>query len=127
MDPVKVSTVTSWSVPDRQLQHFLVFANFYLCFSRNYSSAAAPLTALTSSKVPFQWTSAADAVFQTSKSKFTSAPILQMPNPDCQFVVKDGCLSSSCRGKTYHKELLPTRGSTHVPVSQCLCDGVTGY
>ncbi|KAF7641169.1 hypothetical protein LDENG_00290730 [Lucifuga dentata] len=44
--------------------------------------------ALTSSKVPFKWTSAVEEAFKTLKLRFTSAPILQMPEPDCQLVVE---------------------------------------
>ncbi len=90
MDPAKVSAVTSWPVPDsrKRLQSFLGFANFYRRFIRSYSSVAAPLTALTSSKVPFQWNSAADEAFQALKLRFTTAPILQLPDPDRQFVVE---------------------------------------
>ena len=48
---------------------------------------AAPLTALNSSKVPFQCTSAAHDTFQALTEQFTSAPILVVP--DClQFVVE---------------------------------------
>ena len=90
MDPSKVSAVTSWPIPDsrKHLQRFLGFANFYRRFIRNYSTVAAPLTALTSTKVPFHWTPAADKAFQTLKARFTSAPILQVPDPDRQFVVE---------------------------------------
>lgn len=51
-------------------------------FIRNYSSVAAPLT------VPFQWSSSAEAAFQTLKDRFTSSPILQMPDPQRQYVVE---------------------------------------
>lgn len=90
MDPAKVSAVTTWPVPEnrKQLQRFLGFANFYRRFIRNYSTVAAPLTALTSSKVPFLWSLSADEAFQTLKARFTSAPILQMPDPTRQFVVE---------------------------------------
>ena len=83
MDSAKVSAVTAWPIPDsrKQLQHFLGFANFYRRFIRGYSTVAAPVTALTSSKVPFLWSPAADTAFRALKVKFTSAPILQMP-PD---------------------------------------------
>ncbi len=49
---------------------------------------AVPLTALTSPKVPFLWSPAAGAVFKELKGRFTSAPILQVPDPDRQFVVE---------------------------------------
>lgn len=57
MEPSKVKAVTEWTVPDsqKQLQRFLGFANPYRRFIRNYSSMAAPLTALTNSKTPFTW------------------------------------------------------------------------
>lgn len=65
MDPTKVSVVLNWPIPDsrKQLQWFLGFANFYRCFVRNYSSVAAPLTALTSVKKNFLWLPEADATF----------------------------------------------------------------
>ena len=44
--------------------------------------------ALTSSKVPFRWSSAANEAFQSLKTRFTSAPILIMPDPERQFVVE---------------------------------------
>lgn len=90
MDPAKVSAVSSWPVPEnrKKLQQFLGFANFYRRFVRNYSTVAAPLTALTSTKQPFTWTPAAEKAFCTLKSRFTSAPILQMPDVDRQFIVE---------------------------------------
>ena len=74
MDPVKVAAVTSWPLPEsrKQLQRFLGFANFYRRFIRGYSTVASPLTNLTSSKVSFKWTPAAEGAFQTLKARFTS-------------------------------------------------------
>ena len=90
MDPSKVSAVAAWPIPEsrKQLQRFLGFANFYRRFIRGYSTMAAPLTALTSSKIPFSWSPPAAAAFKALKARFTSAPILCMPDPDRQFVVE---------------------------------------
>uniref|UniRef100_A0A8C4ZXL3 Gypsy retrotransposon integrase-like protein 1 n=1 Tax=Gadus morhua TaxID=8049 RepID=A0A8C4ZXL3_GADMO len=90
MDGPKVKAVTDWERPTsrRELQRFLGFANFYRRFIRNYGSLAAPLTALTSSRVKFTWSPAAEAAFNDLKSRFTSAPILSQPDPDRQFIVE---------------------------------------
>ena len=89
MDPAKISAVTGWPVPEnrKKLQQFLGFANFYRRFIRNYSTVAAPLTALTSTKQPFTWTPEANKAFANLKARFTTAPILQMPDADRQFIV----------------------------------------
>jgi len=85
-----VSAVTSWPVPDshKQLQWFLGFANIYGRFFRDYSTIAAPLTALTSSKVPFCWTPVVEMAFEYLKTWFTSPSILQVPDLNCQFIVE---------------------------------------
>lgn len=90
MDPAKTRAVADWPQPStrKELQRFLGFANFYRRFIRNYSAVAAPLTALTSPQVPFQWTSVAARAFGELKTRFTSAPILVFPDPARQFVVE---------------------------------------
>lgn len=91
MDSAKVEAVTSWPAPEshKQLQCFLRFANFYRHFIQGYSSVAAHLTALTSSKVLlFKWSPEAEEAFKNLKARFTTAPILQVPDPERQFVVE---------------------------------------
>lgn len=72
----------------KQLQRFLGFANFYRKFIRNYSTLAAPLTRLTSVRRVFEWSPEAEETFCLLKTKFSSAPILQVPDPERQFVVE---------------------------------------
>ncbi|KAI3366903.1 hypothetical protein L3Q82_009548, partial [Scortum barcoo] len=90
MDPAKVSAVASWPTPSscKQLQRFLGFANFYRRYIWGYSTVVAPLTVLTSSKVTFQWSVAANEAFGALKTRFTSAAILIMPDPERQFVLE---------------------------------------
>ena len=90
IDPAKVSAVTSWPSPEtrKQLQRFLGFANFYQRFIRGFSSIASHLSALPSSKIPFRWSDEAQDSFETLKTRFITAPILQIPEPERQFIVE---------------------------------------
>jgi len=90
MDNAKVSAVSDWPVPSdqKQLQRFLEFANFYRLFIRNYSSVAAPLHALISPGTRFLWNPQAEEAFRNLKKRFTSAPILTLPDPELQFIVE---------------------------------------
>ncbi len=90
MDPDRVKAVVNWPTPDsrKALLRFLGFANFYRRFIRNFSQLAAPLTALTSTKMTFRWSNAAEAAFTKLRCRFVSAPILRAPDPTRQFVVE---------------------------------------
>ncbi|KAI2644146.1 Transposon Tf2-6 polyprotein [Labeo rohita] len=89
-DPAKVRAVAEWPTPDswKALQRFLGFANFYRRFIRNFSLVAAPLTALTSPKIPFRWNCQAQEAFDVLKSRFISAPVPCLPDPERQFIVE---------------------------------------
>uniref|UniRef100_A0A4W5QRZ7 ribonuclease H n=1 Tax=Hucho hucho TaxID=62062 RepID=A0A4W5QRZ7_9TELE len=84
MDTEKVKAVVDWPQPTSrvQLQCILGFVNFYHSFIRGYSTLASSLSALTSTKVPFTWSTAVDRVFQDLKHRVTTAPILVHPDPD---------------------------------------------
>ena len=73
----QVRAEVDWPQPTSQvqLQHFLGFANFYCRFIRCYSTLSPSLSALTSRKVPFTWSPAADQAFSVLKHRFTTAPI----------------------------------------------------
>ncbi|XP_029111424.1 uncharacterized mitochondrial protein AtMg00860-like isoform X3 [Scleropages formosus] len=108
IDPQKVSAVLHWPQPTtvKALQRFLGFANFYRRFIWSFSTVAAPLTALTSSKRSrLSWMEEAQEAFDTLKQRFTSAPILRHPDPDLPFVVEVdasetgvGAVLSQCHG-----------------------------
>ncbi|KAI7808450.1 Pol polyprotein [Triplophysa rosa] len=89
-DSSKIKAVDEWPVPDsrKALQRFLGFANFYRRFIRGFGQIAAPLTALTSTKVLFRWNPQAQVAFDNLKSRFVSAPVLCFPDPERQFIVE---------------------------------------
>lgn len=86
MEPAKVRAIIDWPVPDSR--RFLGFANFYRSFICNFSQVAAPLTALTSTKLRFVWSNSAEGAFDQLKKLFTSAPILITPDTSRQFIVE---------------------------------------
>ncbi|KAK3548395.1 hypothetical protein QTP70_012639 [Hemibagrus guttatus] len=91
MDEGKVAAIRDWPTPTtvKELQRFLIFANFYRRFIRNYSSIANPLTSLLRNKPKsLPWTSSAEEAFNTLKEAFTTAPLLVHPDSDRPFIVE---------------------------------------
>lgn len=91
MDPKKVEAVHNWPIPAtvKEVQRFIGFANFYRRFIKNFSSVVAPLTALTKGGgAKIHWGPEAAGAFEDLKRRFTSAPILVIPDPEKPFVVE---------------------------------------
>ncbi len=91
MDYKKVEAVLNWPIPTivKEVQRFIGFANFYRRFIKNYSSVVAPLTALTKGGgIKIHWSPEAARAFKELKRRFTSAPILSIPDPERPFVVE---------------------------------------
>ncbi|KAL0183843.1 hypothetical protein M9458_019539, partial [Cirrhinus mrigala] len=90
MDEKKVEAVLNWPRPStlRELQRFLGFAKFYRRFIRNFSTAAAPLTAMVKKGTSLLiWSQAALQAYDDLHQRFSSAPILHHPDPEKPFVV----------------------------------------
>ncbi|KAL0188171.1 hypothetical protein M9458_015270, partial [Cirrhinus mrigala] len=91
IDDKKVEAVLNWPRPStlRELQRFLGFANFYRRFIRNFSTVAAPLTAMVKKGTSrLSWSQAALQAFDDLRQRFSSAPILHHPDPEKPFVVE---------------------------------------
>ena len=111
MDPGKVKGVTDWPVPKsrKELQGFLGFLNFYRHFIENFSKVAHLLNALTSKKIPFEWTAKCQMAFKQLKRKITMAPALCMPNDEDPFHIETdglgigiGAILSQQQGDRWH-------------------------
>lgn len=91
VDPKKVAAIQDWPLPTNitAVRSFLGFAGFYRRFIQNFSTIAAPLTALTSATKPFPLSLPLEAVdsFHRLKSALSSAPVLALPitGPDATF------------------------------------------
>lgn len=91
-DPSKVKSIVDYPVPTnrKEVKMFLGTASYYRRFIRNFSSIAAPLNALTSTKrnaPPFNWSEEANSSFEELKSALSTAPVLACPNFEKPFAV----------------------------------------
>ena len=78
----KVNAILNFPVPTsrRSLRSFIGASSYYRAFCRNYADVVAPLTSLTSTKVPFVWTPACQHAFESCKALLCSTPVLAAPN-----------------------------------------------
>ncbi|KAL0173798.1 hypothetical protein M9458_029766, partial [Cirrhinus mrigala] len=102
MDERKVNAVLNWPRPTtlKELQRFLGFSNFYRHFIRNFSSVAAPLTAMVKRGASrLTWSQSALQAFDELRRRFTTAPVLHHPDPDSPFVVEVDASSTGRQGE----------------------------
>jgi hypothetical protein len=99
-DPDKIKVLQNWDVPRslQQLRSFLGLANYFRRFVPNYSTLAAPLTALTAYKVVFTWQDwppAELAAFNALKHALVSPPV-PLPDSDKPFVIQADASNVGC-------------------------------
>ncbi|KAJ3524273.1 hypothetical protein NMY22_g11070 [Coprinellus aureogranulatus] len=90
MDPEKVEGLRGWPPPKdlTDLRKFLGFGNFYRRFIHHYSDLARPLHNLLKKDTPFTWTKECNQAFPMLKEKFTSYPVLRMPDSTKPFQIE---------------------------------------
>ena len=79
-NPENVSKIRDFPAPRtrRQLQQFLGMCNFNRRFVSDFAAIATPLSALTSTKVPFKWEEPHQAAFEKLKEVLARAPSLHL-------------------------------------------------
>lgn len=93
-DPDKTKAIDKFPTPTckKDVKSFLGITGYYRKFICHFAARSAPLTTLTSDKIPFVWTSVQQAAFDDLKQALTSPPILKHPNFDYPFLVDtDAC------------------------------------
>ena len=90
MDPTKVEAITTWPVPKsvHEVRVFLGLAYFYRRFIQYFSKVAAPITELLRKNRRFQWTSGAQAAFDSLRNSFTTAPALRHFDPSLPTILE---------------------------------------
>ena len=80
MDPAKTDAIKEWnpSASLKEVQSFIVFANFYCRFIKDFAKLASLLTALTKKNVAFKWETPEQHLFESIKKVFSLANFLDL-------------------------------------------------
>ncbi|GJP66599.1 hypothetical protein CLOP_g23514 [Closterium sp. NIES-67] len=90
VDPKNIEAVRTWKTPEKvkELQQILGFANYYNRFVPQYAKIAAPLRNLLKKNTPYKWEPKHQEAVQQLKQALTSAPVLILPDPERNYVIK---------------------------------------
>ena len=84
--------IQNWPCPvtKKQVKSYLGLISYYQKFIKDFSTVAAPLYNLTSSRLPnhVRWTNEAERAFQTLKQALCEEPVLVSPDFDKPFVLQ---------------------------------------
>jgi len=88
-DPSKLYAVEKFPVPRKvkDIQSFPGLVGYYQKFIENFSKIAKSLTKFTKKGEKFNWTAKQQNSFQSLKEKLTTAPVLNYPNFQREFLV----------------------------------------
>ena len=97
MDLEKIKGIEYWPTPTSvtDIRSFLGLVRYYQKFVKNFSRIACLVTSLQKKENKFLWTTKCEESFQNLKQLLTNAPILQIVDPDGDFVV---CTDASKEG-----------------------------
>jgi hypothetical protein len=90
MDPIKLAGIRDWPSPTtvKQTQSFLGFGNYYRRFISGFAEIARPLHELTKKDKIWNWTNECQTTFETLKERFSTAPVLTMPDTTKPFILE---------------------------------------
>jgi hypothetical protein len=94
VDPTKVTKIVGWKIPSSvtEVQSFLGFTSYYLCFIEGFSKIAKPMTSLLEKGKDFKWTHECQESFNQLMFRLMSTPVLIMPDLRKGFdIYSDAC------------------------------------
>ena len=111
MEKEKVQGVVEWPVPKnmKDVQKFLGLANYYRWFVKDFAKIAKPLHETTRKRKKWEWGGKQQRTFEELKKRFTTEPVLVIPDLDKEMRVKadasdfatGGVLSMKCEDEKW--------------------------
>jgi hypothetical protein len=89
VDPDNIEAIRGWPTPKNvsEVKYFLGLVGYYRIFIAGFSKIAHPIKFLQKKGIKFEWTSECEENFNLLKELLTSAPILNIVNPNESFLV----------------------------------------
>ncbi|MBJ4389643.1 hypothetical protein JGE18_25535, partial [Salmonella enterica subsp. enterica serovar Typhimurium] len=89
-DPAKVDPIINFPTPKnlRQLRRFMGMASWHRKFLKDLATIAEPLTRLLKKGRRYEWGEEQQAAFEQIKALLATAPVLQSPRFDEEFVIQ---------------------------------------
>ncbi len=94
VDLEKTRAIMEWVVPKSvdEVRYFMGLSGYYKRFIRNFSHISYPITSLQRKGKNFEWKEECEASFEQLKQLLTHAPVLQIADPNKEFIVcTDAC------------------------------------
>ena len=90
MEKEKVQGVIEWPVPKsmKDVQKFLGLANYYRWFVKDFAKIAKPLHEMMRKETKWSWGERQQKAFEKLKEKFTTEPVLVIPDLDKEIRVE---------------------------------------
>ena len=100
VDPENIRAIKDWPTPTSvtNIMPFWGFFGYYRKFIENFLRIACPVTALQKKENKFLWMTKCEESFQNLKKILTTAPILQIADPDGDFIVCTDARKEGLRG-----------------------------
>jgi hypothetical protein len=89
VDPENIEAIKGWKKPKNvtEFRSFTSLAGYYRRFIAGFLRVAHPITSLKRKGKKFQWTEECEKSFQQLKQLLTSSPILEIADPNEDFIV----------------------------------------
>jgi hypothetical protein len=98
--PDKIRSIMEWPTPKDvfDIRSFMGLAGYYRRFIKGFSKIGCPINTLQKKGIKFIWTSKCEEIFQELKYLLAHAPMLNIVDPDNDFLVCTYACNEGLRG-----------------------------